>query len=74
MKVSYINCDFCHVSTMTEKEAVMFTNVDRKAIGGREFHICDKCVIDVSKALEKRNESFSLRGSEEGRLFREVKS
>lgn len=33
MKVSYIDCDFCHASTLTDKEAVMFTNIDMKAIG-----------------------------------------
>lgn len=69
-----MNCDFCHVSTLTDKEAVMFANVDRKAVGGREIHICNKCIADAWKALEGKDEYFHLRATVEGRRFKEVKS
>ncbi|MGY9674838.1 hypothetical protein ACTM35_22280 [Citrobacter freundii] len=74
MRVSYLNCDFCHASTLTDKEATMFTNVDRKALGGKEIHICNKCIVDAWKALDGKGKNFYLRATVEGRCFEEVKS
>ena len=74
MKVSYIDCDFCHASTLTDKEAVMFTNIDRKALGYREVHICNKCIVDAWEALNGKDKNFYLRATVEGRHFKEVKS
>lgn len=74
MRISYINCDFCHVSTLTDKEAVMFTNIDRKALGGKEIHICNKCIVDTWEALGGKDKNFHLRATVEGRKFKEAKS
>ncbi|HGU9880563.1 TPA: hypothetical protein ACNJ4A_000563 [Citrobacter freundii] len=52
----------------------MFTNVDRKALGGKEIHICNKCIVDAWKALDGKGNNFYLRATVEGRCFEEVKS
>ncbi|HHX7962957.1 TPA: hypothetical protein ACVNQD_002255 [Escherichia coli] len=74
MRISYINCDFCHVSTLTDKEAAMFTNTDRKALGGKDAHICNKCIVGAWEALNGKDKNFYLRATVEGRHFKEVKS
>ncbi|EHG5342778.1 hypothetical protein AB8N75_000122 [Salmonella enterica subsp. enterica serovar Newport] len=52
----------------------MFTNIDRKALGGKEIHICNKCIVDAWKALDGKDKNFYLRSTVEGRHFKEAKS
>lgn len=62
------------MSTFTDKDALMFTNVDQKALGRQQAHICDKCIIDARKALDGIDKNFYLRATVEGRYFKEAKS
>ena len=73
MKISYLSCDFCHESTQSNPDALMFENTDRKSFGGNQIHICEKCIIDAKTALDGEGESFYLRIREEGRSFKSVK-
>ncbi|EEP9145455.1 hypothetical protein MXG88_003287 [Salmonella enterica] len=52
----------------------MFTNTDRKALGGKDVHICNKCIVDAWDALDGKDTNSHLRATVEGRHFKEVKS
>lgn len=70
MKVSYITCDFCGESTLTNEAAAMFTNGELKKSYLR--HICAHCILKAKEAMDRSgsaNNSLFVKGDNIDRYF-----
>lgn len=75
MNISYITCDFCGESTLTNKSAIMFTNV--KLLNNYHRHICSYCICKAKEAMDRggsANNSKFAGGDKIDRDFMQCKS